>query len=374
LNFISAAVKRNMSDSVKRTGVSRAWVATALTAMLAASMLGGCATGPALSYDSPAPAQVLSTTAAAGINDGRARFREIFCERFKAVGPPENGKPSCGDYLHRLVDEPTHGSKPDREPLPIAAMRFVMLGGYMDDSAVIGMRVFGTSVDRLASQGYRIEYLQVSGGGGAAYNAAQIAEYFRKRDFPERDKLVLIGYSKGTMDYMHFLVSYPDLARKVDALVSYSGAVNGSVLAEVFPQFLVDVAGFLGGSDAGDGKGFQSLKPSVQMQWLAENPLPARIKYFSLAAFTDRENVSGALVGGYDRLAQINPRNDGRLIFYNQILPHSTLLGYANGDHWAIALPFTEQSPTFAATIAGKNVFPRDAMLEALLAYIREAL
>ena len=97
-------------------------------------------------------------------------------------------------------------------------------------------------------------------------------------------------------------------------------------------------------------------------------------KYFSLASFTDRENVSGVLVDGYDRLSQINPKNDGQLIFYDQILAHSTLLGYTNGDHWAIALPFTEESPTFAATIAGRNVFPRDAMLEAVLVYVRESL
>jgi hypothetical protein len=363
-----------MSDSVKRTGGSRAGPTSVLAAVLAASVVGGCATGPTLDYETPTPAQVLSTTAAAGIEDGRVRFREIFCERFKAIGPPENGKPSCGDYLHRLADEPAHSSKAAREPLPIAAVRFVMVGGFMGDAAVVGMRALGTSIDRLARMGYRIEYLQVSGGGGAPYNSAQIAEYFRERNFPKQDKLVLIGYSKGTMDIMHFLVGYPDLARKVDALVSYSGAVNGSALAEVFPQFLIDVGGFLGGSDPGDGKGFQSLKPSNQMQWRAENPLPEHVKYFSLASFTDRENVSGVLVDGYDRLSQINPKNDGQLIFYDQILPHSTLLGYTNGDHWAIALPFTEESPTFAATIAGRNVFPRDAMLEAVLVYVREAL
>jgi len=80
------------------------------------------------------------------------------------------------------------------------------------------------------------------------------------------------------------------------------------------------------------------------------------------------------LVDGHDRFSQINPKNDGQLIFYDQVLPHSTLRGYANGDHWAIALPFTDQSPTFAATIAARNVFPREAMLEAVLVYVREAL
>lgn len=344
------------------------------TFVLAALVIGGCAGGPMLPYDSPAPAQVLSTIAAAGIEDGRARFREIFCDRFEAAGPPNGGKPSCDDYLHRLVDEPARGAKPARAPLPVAAVRFVVVPGFMSDAAPGHMRVLGPSIDRLAGRGYRIEYLHVSGGGSGAYNAAQIADFFRRRDFPQEDRLVIIGFSKGTLDLMHFLVGNPDLARRVDAMVSYSGAVNGSALAEVSPQFLIDVAGLLGGSDAGDGEGLASLKPSVQMRWLAENPLPRHIRYFSLVAFTNRDNVSGALLDGYDRLSQINPRNDGQLIFYDQILPHSTLLGYANGDHWAVALPFTEKAPTLAETFVDRNAFPRDAMLEALLIFIRESL
>ena len=102
--------------------------------------------------------------------------------------------------------------------------------------------------------------------------------------------------------------------------------------------------------------------------------MPRHIRYFSLVAFTNRDNVSAALVDGYDRLSQINPRNDGQLIFYDQILPRSTLLGYANGDHWAVALPFTEKAPTLAETFVDRNVFPRDAMLEALLSFVRENL
>lgn len=363
-----------MPPFVRRIGCSREKHGAVIAAVLVSTLLGGCAGGPMISYDNEAPAQVLSTTAAAGIEDGRARFRKIFCEKFATIGPPNNGKPSCGDYLHRLVDEPEHSSQPHREPLPVAAVRFVIVPGYMGDAAPGDMRVLGPSIDRLARKGYRIEYLQVSGGGGGAYNAAQIAEFFRERNFPVQDKLVVVGYSKGTLDLLHFLVANPELAKSVDAMVSYSGAVNGSVLAEVFPQFLVDVAGFLGGSDAGDSQGFRSLKPSVQMEWLAKNPLPEHIKYFSLASFTDRDNVSGVLVDGYDRLSNINPRNDGQLIFYDQILPHSTLLGYPNGDHWAVALPFSEKAPTLAGTLVDRNEFPRDAMLEALLVYLREVL
>ena len=342
--------------------------------LLATLISSGCASKPILSYESEAPAQVLAPIQVAGVKDGRARFREIFCERFDAIGPPADGRPSCSDYLHRLADEPASNREPARPRIPLQSVRFVVVPGFMGDAVPGGMRVLGPSIDRLAGKGYRIETLQVSGGGGGDYNADQIAAYFRDREFPENEKLVVVGHSKGIIDLLYFLAANPDLARHVDAVVSYAGAVNGSPLAEVYPEFLIDVALALRGGDAGDRLGYGTLKPSVQMSWLAGHPPPAHIKYFSLASFTDRENISSGLTDGYDRLSQINPKNDGQLIFYDQILPGSTLLGYPNGDHWAVAMPFTEKASGFASILATRNVFPRDAMLEAVLLYVRENL
>jgi hypothetical protein len=364
-------VERSESDSKVATG---RLLSLAPASLLAVLILTGCASKPILSYESPSPAQVLAPIESTGIKDGRARFRQLFCERLAAIGAPKNGKAECAHYLHRLVDEPASPTSPAGTPLPLASIRFVVVPGFMDDAAPGGMRVLGHSIDRLAQMGYRIEYIHVSGGGGGDYNGEEIAEHLRRRQFPENEKLVVIGYSKGSIDLMHFLVANPEFAEHVDAMVSYAGAVNGSVLAEVFPQFLIDIGITLGGSDPGDRAGFHDLEPSVQMAWLASHPLPAHIAYFSLVSFTNRENVSAVLTDGYDRLAQINPRNDGQLIFYDQILPHSTLLGYANADHWAIAFPFTEQSPGLASTVVNRNEFPREAMLEAVLLYVRESL
>ena len=69
-----------------------------------------------------------------------------------------------------------------------------------------------------------------------------------------------------------------------------------------------------------------------------------------------------------------DPRNDSQVIFYDQVIPRGTLLGYANGDHWAIALPFTEQAKGFADTLMNHNDFPRTALFEAVLLYVRENL
>ena len=64
----------------------------AIFGLLIVFFLGGCAPDPILSYDSDTPAQVLIAIRAAGVEDGRARFREIFCERFDAIGAPTDGR------------------------------------------------------------------------------------------------------------------------------------------------------------------------------------------------------------------------------------------------------------------------------------------
>jgi len=272
-----------------------------LYGLIATLLLCGCASTPILPFHDEAPAQVLTPIHAAGIKDGRARFRQIFCERFEAAGPSAQARRDCLDYLQRLTDEPGAGEVPAPAPVPLQGIRFVVVSGFFGDVPLAGMRILGPSIDALARKGYRIEYLEVSGGGGDDYNAEQIAAHFRERSFPEDEKLVVVGYSKGAMDLLHFLVRYPQLAQHVDAMVGYVGAINGSPLAE------------------------------------------------------------------------INPKNDGQLIFYDQIVPGSTLLGYANGDHWAVAMPFTEEAGGYAF-LADKNDFPRDALFEAVLLYVRESL
>lgn len=292
-------------------------------------MLTGCTSTPMLPYLSDTPAQVLMLIHAAGVKDGRARFREIFCEHFDAIGPPKDGQPNCLNYLHRLSDEPAPTTKTALSRIPLESVRYIIIPGYMGDAVPGGMKAFGPTIGRLAEKDYQIEYIQVSGGGGE-HNANEIAAHFDMHEFPEHEKLVIIGYSKGTIDLLHFL---SENAQRIDALVSYSGVVNGSPLAEVFPEYLVNIMLAITGGGPGDKTGYRNLKPSTQMHWLANYPLRTHIKYFSLASFTNRKNVSNILKDGYDRLSQINPKHNGLLIYYDQILPKSTLLGFINGDH-----------------------------------------
>ena len=75
----------------------------------------------------------------------------------------------------------------------------------------------------------------------------------------------------------------------------------------------------------------------------------------------------------YDDLSMIDPRNDGQLLFYDQIVPGSTLLGYLNADHWAIAMPIVRDVAA-ARLLVDRNAFPREILLEAILKQIEEDL
>jgi len=60
------------------------------------------------------------------------------------------------------------------------------------------------------------------------------------------------------------------------------------------------------------------------------------------------------------------------LIFYDQLIPGCTLLGYVKADHWALAIPFSQDK--FAPALIDKNEFPREVLLEAVIRFVEERL
>ena len=163
---------------------------------------------------------------------------------------------------------------------------------------------------------------------------------------------------------------------RVAAVISLAGAVGGSALADGASQSLVNMLQYIPGSDcdSSDEGALESLKPAVRQHWLAANPLPESIRYYSLVTYPDREHISSGLMPSYNRLSRIDARNDSQLIFYDQIIPGSTLLGYLNADHWAAAVPIARSNALLGATFVNKNGFPREVMLEAIARYVEEDL
>ena len=80
------------------------------------------------------------------------------------------------------------------------------------------------------------------------------------------------------------------------------------------------------------------------------------------------------LGSSYRKLGRVAARNDGQVLFYDQLIPDSSLLGYLNADHWALAVPIGRSHPMLGATFVNHNDFPREALAEALLRFVEEDL
>jgi hypothetical protein len=125
-------------------------------------------------------------------------------------------------------------------------------------------------------------------------------------------RLVLVGYSKGISDILDAVVAYPEIRSRVAEVVSVAGAVGGSPLANDAEQYQADLLRYFPGAtcNPGDGGGVASLRPATRQQWLARNPLPPGLRYYSLVTFPRPELISAILTSSYRKLARIGQPDD----------------------------------------------------------------
>ena len=232
-------------------------------------------------------------------------------------------------------------------------------------------RPFRSAGADLAAAGHRFHTIVVDGRSGTETNAAEIALYFAEQPADAGMPRVLVGYSKGASDILQFLVDYPIYADRVDAVVSVAGSVRGSPLAQHYEGvYDLLVAHFpMGHCDAGDGELVHSLRSDLRTTWLNENPLPAHPRYYSVTAFTTQNFVARGLKHTWKSLLQHDRRNDGQLLPRDTLIPGSTLLGYVNADHWAVALDL-ESEHEIIAHRQDRAAFPRTVLIEAILDYV----
>lgn len=339
-------------------------------------LVSACAGQPLTVYDLDVPAQVLRVPSAPPVEDGRTRFREIFCASATLEQASGRDSETCESFLHRLSDEAPLAPVADPAPEADHGLRVVLVGGLLSDCVADVAAIYADASEALRERGYQVELIPVGGLSSSRRNAQKIADFLAELELQPDDKLVLIGHSKGAVDILQFLVEFPHALENVVAVASIAGAINGSPLADWVGETARPWLGWVPKSwcSPGDSGALDDLRRSERLDWWRRNPLPDSVRYYSVAAFTRREEAAWPLQHSHYFLSYVDPRNDGQLIFYDQVIPGATLLGYANTDHWGVALPLESKHSWLGLRPVHVPPFPRATLLEAILLYVAEDL
>jgi triacylglycerol esterase/lipase EstA (alpha/beta hydrolase family) len=185
---------------------------------------------------------------------------------------------ACGDWLLELSDEPVRAPAPAAPASGRGDRTVVYVAGLVSDCLDQAERAREEFQAYLAELGYRFEILPVSGLSSSGVNATFIRDEMQRRpEFADAEQLIVVGHSKGVIDVLEALVTYPELRTRINAVVSLAGAIGGSPLADIAPDLAMTVVRHTPGLDCrdGDGGALQSLRPRVRRDWLARHPLPA---------------------------------------------------------------------------------------------------
>lgn len=348
---------------------------SACHALLAVVALGGCAT-PLVPYTVDTPPLALVPASYAGVSDQRGRFREVFCAVLEdGKGRLPDHRP-CDEALTRVGTEPPGSGRRVHLGAPRRPLVAMMVPG-------IGWDCFAQWLDsgdvaaHLRKVGFEVAPVQVDSLSSSRNNARQIRDAIMALPMePDSARIVLMGYSKGAVDVLEAIVRYPEVRGRVAAVVSTGGSIGGSPLANDAEQGMANLLQYFPDSTCtpGDGGGVESLRPGVRRAWLAANTLPADVRYYSVVTYPQPERISSVLLPSYRKLAQIDGRNDSQMVFYDQVIPGSQLIAYANADHWALAVPIARSHATIGSLFVTQNAYPREALAEAVMRYVEEDL
>lgn len=337
--------------------------------------LGGCATLPDAQELRAEPFDYKTTPGAAPVADGRGAFRRVLCDELQTDGLATGDDPYCSRWLWLLPDEPVASA--DSVPLPLNPDElavFLVTGAFAECAGEAALPYIA-GAERLRSGGALVEHIVVSGRSGTASNARQIAEAIERAQVPQERQIIIVGFSKGSLDTLRFLTDYPEVAGTIDAMISVAGPIYGSPLADkakgTYSALLAKAP--YDKCPPGDGGVLESLSPATATEWLASNALPLHVRYYSIAGFTTRKHVARMLVPAWKILNKTDVRNDGQVFAADAVIPGATLLGLANADHWGIAETI-ESVRTFLAGRPDPRPFPLEQLFVAMMRFVSHDL
>lgn len=343
------------ADWAPRTG-ARPWALLAAVSLLA----GACASAPPLA-EPPAPPDPPEA------GELRARYRSALCDR---LAP---GARACDEILLREAGEAAPVPGPSRAAAMPSRYRVAFVPGLLAECLETLVRPFGDVMPALAAQGYEVVYLSVPGRGNTVRNAEAIAAGLEALA-PDARPLLVFAYSKGLPDTLEFLVRHPRAARQVAAVVGVAGAAMGSPFADELHALYRDWVAALPmpGCAAGSGAEILDLRRDVRREWWAAHGAQVRVPVFSLVTTPRPERVSFGSRIAFRQLSRLDLRNDSKILWSDQIVPGSRVLGFVNADHWSIAVPLSQALPALSALF--RDDVPRAALVEAAIEVVDEAL
>jgi len=390
---------------VKRVAASVAWVQPAsLAGVLVALACAGCAplqTSTSRDVASAVPEHarrdglmptVTLPGSMAGKADSRQAFAALFLESLGARGGAESARadlwlhgvlPSSGDHAKQLAAL----KRTFRERAGSTSV--LLLPGLFGDCVDTQSVPFGDGIvrpsERSAVDAYAqyadlgllgIRLVRLPGRVSSAANGTAVAAAIRSEAArPGVRRIVLIGYSKGTADAMEALAQLQragEIPVALKALVTVAGVVMGTPIAERFERLYEAVSPLVQPFDCSpsDGHELSSMTRRERGAWLAANPLPPGLRYYSITAHAAREEIAPLLRPVYDQLSAFDVRNDGQLLTSDAILPRSALLAEARADHWDVALPRDRHPNAFMRSLSSGRSYPREALFRATIQWV----
>ena len=156
--------------------------------------LTGCTSKPLLDYSTDTPPMILTPGSQAGLIDGRARFREIFCAINEERGESLPHYRPCDESLSRLIGE----GEPTGRPVNLGASRtslttFIVPGvGWNCIKNYIDTQF--TAMEHVSQFGYSSEFLEVEALSSTKRNTQIIHDAILARpESRDGNRLVLFG-------------------------------------------------------------------------------------------------------------------------------------------------------------------------------------
>ena len=333
---------------------------------IAGLLLFGCTAKSVLPVAETTPPIVLVTLDDAGIKDLRHLYRAAVC------GQLPTGSLPCEELILRFPNEAAAGSLSRQTDIK-DRYQIAFVPGFFSDCLNGIFYPFTDVIADLTGLGFVVHNLHTFGRGSSAANAQRLSAAVGPAK-PDPRPFIFVVYSKGLLDVLELLLRYPQTSQHIAAIISVAGAANGSLVAdELYEIYRKWLARFpMPGCERGTGEEVRDLRRDVRLEWWTQYRSAITVPIFSLVAVPKADRVSPILKPTHEKLAAIDPRNDGEILWYDAVVTRGYLLGYVNADHLAIAVPASQQLPAFSFLF--KDNVPRPALVRAAIEVVVETL